>query len=126
MGIDLERLRETGFLEHSDIVLDVKEGDWTGGSDNYVCPVDIKTTNSKKRVWLKAYVGSFGNGIITGTNTRINIARLLADAGANIPKTELYEPGTIVQEHIEGISLKCLRFAPAQWFQVHKVRSSVY
>lgn len=99
------RLRELGFVSPSDRISYVDLGEWRQGGQFFVARMVVGVVNGEgqkeRAYWLKC-PHDFWCDLNDVVYRRVRIANQLREAGCNIPRTERFEPSTMIQEEVKG------------------------
>lgn len=103
-SINEEKLRELGFLCPDEQVARIDEGPWKQGGQHFVMVADIHLQNgSSKKIAFKCPYDVFGEKAAQRwVERRVELARRIREAGGSVPKLEVYDRVTMVQEYIDG------------------------
>ena len=99
------RLRALGLVQPDKIVSYIEVADWKQHGQFFVARMRVGVNNGEKpeesAYWLKCPYDFFSDldDVIT---RKVGIARELQSAGCHIPRTEWFEPGTMIQEEVVG------------------------
>ncbi|MBI4167402.1 MAG: hypothetical protein HY515_00445 [Candidatus Aenigmarchaeota archaeon] len=111
------RLRELGFVSPSDRISYVDLGEWRQGGQFFVARMVVGVVNGEgqkeRAYWLKC-PHDFWCDLNDVVYRRVRIANQLREAGCNIPRTEWFEPSTMIQEEVVGRKVPSDRDMP-EW-----------
>ncbi len=105
--IQEKKLREIGFLEPYEEVEKIEMGEWKLSGQHYICVVKVYLSNNVvKKFILKCPWDVFGSDAVRAwVDRRVRLSKLIRQAGGNVPRTEKYDDGTLIQEFIEGVEI---------------------
>lgn len=100
------KLKELHFLPANEKVVGVNIGQYRTSGQVYWWPVEIELDSGYVRKYImKAPHDTFGDNIPLFNQRRVRYSEMLRNASIPVPKSGIYDEGTLVQEFVEGTPL---------------------